>query len=458
MVRDGPGQKARRVSFVMNQAEIDRRTYNLKPGQFAKVEACIVCGAVPVTHVASSEARRGRFFLIRPRDTAFDPARCVALCAKCWSQWLMWRARMGFDVHTHGPTDVCDRSCLAQNGGRWAQLAAQMSLLGNRADMFFVGKAIDGLPRVNGGHLIMGQRTACFLLRSVHRQVYYEMLPDAHHAQRLLLESAFWAETLVIPRAHIDRVIVVVEAFESWRTARNGAIQLPAPGDRSIGLHTVLLTHYAQSGGTLGFVNSWGPRWGDRGYGTMPFEYLERHFFDALVVRRARWGPSSWKLRRAEDRSPRELRRRLLVENPRVRGRLRIGRDENWQTDVYETLSPSTDEPVTCVEITNGFGLKMGWAFFRLLRTESMDVIEVPELFVWPTFRGMGVGRLLNDFAVGYARLCECSEIRLMMNEADAVVGSPRAAARLFAQACGYRWKWRQEVAPRRVGTAYMKI
>jgi GNAT superfamily N-acetyltransferase len=364
---------------------------------------------------------------------------------------------MGFDLHTHEPSNKCDRSCLARGVGRRAQFMSQMSTLTDRSAAFFVVKAIDGLPQLNGSQLIMAQRMSTFMFRPFHRQYYYEMLPNAEHARRLLLESARWSEGFGVPRAYIDHVHIAVEAFQSWYTAPKGAITMPTPDDRSIGLHAVLLTHYSDSGATIGFVNSWGPNWGERGYGTMPFDYVQRYFFDALVTRRARWGPMSWTFYGAENNSPREVRRRLLTENPRYRGRLRVKPGENWQTSVYETLSPTTDAPVTCVEIANGFGLKMGWAFLRLL-PGSDQVVEIPELFVWPTFRRMGVGRLLDEFAVGHARMWDCSELRLMMNDADAVVGTPRAAARLFAQARGYQWKWRQEVAPRRPATAYKTI
>jgi GNAT superfamily N-acetyltransferase len=443
------------MPFVMNQRLIDRETFNLALGPFAEASDCVVCGATPVTHVASPVARRGRLYLTRPREPDFDPSQCVALCGECWPRWLMWRARMGFDLHTHGPSSTCEPSCLARRGGRHAQFVSQMSTLTDRPALFFVQKSIDGLPRVNGSHLIMAQRSSMFTFRPFHRQYYYEMLPDAEQAQRLLLESARWSEGLGISKAYADHVHIVVEAFESWYKAPRGEIPMPATGDRSIGLHAVLLTGYRDSGATISFINSWGPGWGARGYGTMPFEYLQRYFHDAAVTRRARWGLTGWKLAQAGEVSKRDLRQRFFVENPRFRGRLRIGDGENWQTCAYDLHSPWTGHPVGCVEIANGFGLKMGWAFFRYL---PPNVIEIPELFVWPTFRRMGVGRILEEFATEYTRLWECSEIRLMMNEADAAVGPPRAAARLFAQACGYQWKWRQEVAPRRPATASKKI
>jgi hypothetical protein len=45
----------------------------------------------------------------------------------------------------------------------------------------------------------------------------------------------------------------------------------------------------------------------------------------------------------------------------------------------------------------------------------------------------MAIGRFLEDVAVDYATAWGCGELYLMMNEADAVVGPPHAAARLFA-------------------------
>lgn len=443
------------MTFVMNQRLIDRETVNLTLGPFEEASDCVVCGATPVTHVASPVARRGRLFLSRPREADFDPSQCVALCAKCWPRWLLWRARMGFDLHTHGPNSECDPTCLARAGGRRAQFVAQMSMLEDRPGGFFLVKAIDGLPRINASHLIMGQRWSSFTFRPAHRQYYYEMLPDAEQAQRLLLESARWSEGLGISKAYADHVHIVVEAFESWYKAPKGRIPMPPAGDRSIGLHALLLTGYTDSGANISFINSWGPGWGDRGYGTMPFEYLQRYFHDAAVTHRAQWGLTTWKLAHAGELSKRDLRQRFLLDNPRYRGRVRISGGDNWQTCAYHLHSPWTGQLVGCVEIANGFGLKMGWAFFRY---HPPNVIEIPELFVWPTFRRMGVGRILEDLATVYARLWDCSEIRLMMNEADAVTGPPRAAARLFAQAHGYQWKWRQDVAPRRPATASKQI
>ncbi len=332
---------------------------------------------------------------------------------------------MGFDLHEHRSDAPCSPACIARKGGRGAQFAAQMSLLSDRSEGgFFAQKSIDGQPTVNGSPLIMGQRSSRFMYRQFQRQTYYESIGVPKEVQRQLLRT-FQERELGVPRWRLDQILIVVEAFQSWYDAPAGAVTLPGRDDPSIGLHCVHLTHYADYGEILGFWNNWGPWWGDRGHGTLPFEYLEKYFHEAFVTRRARFRPPAWNFVSWPDpMPPREFRRRLLLDAPRERRRLRRAKGENWVIEVYETASPTTGYLVLCVDVLNGFGLRMGWAFLRS-RPIDEGIMEIPELFVWPTFRRMGVGRLLEEIAQEYAAAWECREIHLMINEADAVLGPP---------------------------------
>jgi C1A family cysteine protease len=61
-------------------------------------------------------------------------------------------------------------------------------------------------------------------------------------------------------------------------TARTGVIQMPTAQDKIIGGHAVLgvgytKTHYI-------FMNSWGPKWGDQGYGYLPQEVMHSELCD----------------------------------------------------------------------------------------------------------------------------------------------------------------------------------
>jgi C1A family cysteine protease len=53
-----------------------------------------------------------------------------------------------------------------------------------------------------------------------------------------------------------------------------GTLKMPMPGEKLIGKHAVLAVGYSDPRRRLVVRNSWGPRFGLKGYFTMPYEYL----------------------------------------------------------------------------------------------------------------------------------------------------------------------------------------
>jgi GNAT superfamily N-acetyltransferase len=246
-----------------------------------------------------------------------------------------------------------------------------------------------------------------------------------------------------------DSYLMSVEWFESSYEAAGGIIGMPTQGEKSIGFHAVVIEGYDAATQIFTFWNSWGSSWGHRGNGQMSLDYVQRYHHETLVTRHARWGPSPVKLDQMENAggNDKEIRRLWMVENPRFKYVFR-GRHRNVKVIFYDTLSPTSEIPVTCVELTNGFGLRMAWAFIRHWQGERRHS-EITELFVWPLYRRMHFGTELEGQAVELARAHGSSEIRLLMNEADSIVGPPRAAAREFAKASDYDLRWRTTVGPR---------
>ncbi len=83
----------------------------------------------------------------------------------------------------------------------------------------------------------------------------------------------------------------VYESFESPDVAKTGVVPMPGPAEKVVGGHAVLAVGY--DGGQQRFIvrNSWGTRWGQKGYFTMPYAYLEdRNLSDDL-----------WTIRRGEN-------------------------------------------------------------------------------------------------------------------------------------------------------------
>jgi C1A family cysteine protease len=66
----------------------------------------------------------------------------------------------------------------------------------------------------------------------------------------------------------------VYDSFESDEVAKTGALNLPTAGEKQLGGHAVMAVGYDRKAERIIVRNSWGPKWGQAGYFTMPFAYL----------------------------------------------------------------------------------------------------------------------------------------------------------------------------------------
>jgi C1A family cysteine protease len=66
----------------------------------------------------------------------------------------------------------------------------------------------------------------------------------------------------------------VYESFESASVAQTGVVHMPKSGERLVGGHAVVAVGYDLDAKQFLVRNSWGSRWGQHGYFTMPFEYV----------------------------------------------------------------------------------------------------------------------------------------------------------------------------------------
>lgn len=66
----------------------------------------------------------------------------------------------------------------------------------------------------------------------------------------------------------------VYESFESESVAKNGKLNMPKKGEQVMGGHAVLIVGYDDKSSRFIVRNSWGNGWGQKGYFTMPYDYL----------------------------------------------------------------------------------------------------------------------------------------------------------------------------------------
>ena len=78
-------------------------------------------------------------------------------------------------------------------------------------------------------------------------------------------------------------VLISVPIFAQWRNSENGVIQFPDQNDAPIGMHAVVIIGYRDDHQYFNFQNSWGAKWGDGGFGWLPYGYFDQHGIEAVV-------------------------------------------------------------------------------------------------------------------------------------------------------------------------------
>jgi C1A family cysteine protease len=66
----------------------------------------------------------------------------------------------------------------------------------------------------------------------------------------------------------------VYDAFESAEVAKTGVLNMPTSDERVVGGHAVLAVGYDDVAQRFIVRNSWGAKWGQKGYFTIPYAYL----------------------------------------------------------------------------------------------------------------------------------------------------------------------------------------
>lgn len=80
----------------------------------------------------------------------------------------------------------------------------------------------------------------------------------------------------------------VYESFESQQVAKTGIVNMPQSSERCLGGHAVLAVGYNDGQKRLIVRNSWGPKWGMKGYFTLPYGYVtDRNLSDDFWTIRA---------------------------------------------------------------------------------------------------------------------------------------------------------------------------
>jgi len=72
-----------------------------------------------------------------------------------------------------------------------------------------------------------------------------------------------------------------VEVFNGMMTTKTGIVPMPAKNERVLGGHAICPVAYDDKKQLVKFKNSWSAKWGEKGYGWLPYDYIEKYMMDA---------------------------------------------------------------------------------------------------------------------------------------------------------------------------------
>lgn len=106
---------------------------------------------------------------------------------------------------------------------------------------------------------------AAYAAATPHRLADYQRLEGIDLAQLLVCLASGWDFVFGFS---------VYESFESPQVAASGQLEMPSPGESLLGGHAVLCCGYDLKARRFKVRNSWGARWGMKGYFSIPMDYV----------------------------------------------------------------------------------------------------------------------------------------------------------------------------------------
>jgi len=76
-------------------------------------------------------------------------------------------------------------------------------------------------------------------------------------------------------------VVLGIEVFKGMLKTKTGIVPMPKKNEGSLGGHVICAAGYNDDKGLVKFKNSWSKKWGEKGYGYLPYAYIERYMMDA---------------------------------------------------------------------------------------------------------------------------------------------------------------------------------
>jgi C1A family cysteine protease len=152
-------------------------------------------------------------------------------------------------------------------------------------------KKIDGSPRSEGTTIRIAMKV--LEKKGVCREVFWPYQPHqtnkpktgaAKDAKGFCALSYARILTLDEMRQSLAKngpCVIGIEVFRGMMETKTGIVPMPKKGENSLGGHAICPVGYDDNKKLIKFKNSWSAQWGEKGYGYLPYDYIDKYMMDA---------------------------------------------------------------------------------------------------------------------------------------------------------------------------------
>lgn len=232
-----------------------------------------------------------------------------------------------------------------------------------------------------------------------------EMLENAKLYRPFFYDRLYSVQEIKAVLASERLATIGVEIFDQMFTAPNGIIEMPTPGTRSVGGHCIRIVGYNDHNSWFIFANSWGTKWGNDGYGYLPYEYVNKYCADAFTV---------------------FVNDRGFVQEP-----LTLFSSKQKEIEIIPYIGPVQNRARAFLLRARLDDNNIGWLDSIIISTENSEQsVLITELFVMPEFRRNGLGNELMRLTC--LRFQDLSSVSCIVPKVDVAVPSERSIVERF--------------------------
>ena len=277
------------------------------------------------------------------------------------------------------------------------------------SESWAAAKQIDGIP---------GEWTyPLWVSRAVRFHVpvrtHYERLRDYD----AVVEATTIANIVEDANLRSPSIRTVLAVYEGCLDAGDGVLALPEPGERFLGHHDVEVLGWVNRGEELVFGNSWGASWGKANTGRISRAYYKAHAKESWL---RMVGNQGLRVPDGFEWFDPALKRQAVVKawkRGALQGQVALGR--GWTIDWFTVKSFKTVGQTHVGGFRDGRRVTLGWCNVSVESAGGHTNALITDLYVWPHYRGRGVGHALYDWALATAQAANAGMLQVTVHEAD---------------------------------------